>query len=182
MPQCIVIIFQQKKKFSILTRLLRTKKSSSVPPIIENGEVITKSQEKAKKFINFFAQKATVAGNNDPVPPLSPREDILSPIKQFNTSPFELGHILRNIKKSNNSYCGIPGKFLAIIATPVSFQLYKVFNNMFAEGIFPDIFKIGHICCIYKGLSAGLKKVVGGPLRYFLHLVRQLSQYSIKGF
>ena len=28
---------------------------------------------------------------------------------------------------------------------------------MFAEGIFPDIFKIGHICCIYKGLSAGLK-------------------------
>lgn len=28
---------------------------------------------------------------------------------------------------------------------------------MFAEGIFRDVFKIGHICCIYKGLNAGLK-------------------------
>ena len=60
-------------------------------------------------------------------------------------------------QKSNNSSCGIPGKFLAIIAAQVSFQLYKVFNNIFADGIFPDVFKIGHMCCIYKGLSAGLK-------------------------
>ena len=146
-----------KKKFSILTKLMRTQKVSSVPPIIENGEIITDSQEKANIFNNFFAEKATVSGNNDQVPPLLPREDIMSPIRQFNTSPFELGHLIRNIKKSNNSHCGIPGKFLAIIATPVSFQLYKVFNNMFAEGIFPDVFKIGHICCIYKGLSSGLK-------------------------
>ena len=136
---------------------MRTQKVSSVPPIIENGEIITDSQEKANIFNNFFSEKATVPGNNDQVPPLLQREDILSPITQFNTSPFELGHLIRIIKKSTNSYCGIPGKFLAIVATPVSFQLYKVFNNMFAEGIFPDIFKIGHICCIYKGLSAGLK-------------------------
>ena len=146
-----------KKKFSILTKLMRTQKVSSVPPIIENGEIITDSQEKANIFNNFFAEKATVSGNNDQVPPLLPREDIMSPIRQFNTSPFELGHLIRNIKKSNNCHCGIPGKLLAIIATPVSFQLYKVFNNMFAEGIFPDVFKIGHICCIYKGLSSGLK-------------------------
>ena len=35
-----------KKKFSILTKLMRTQKVSSVPPIIENGEIITDSQEK----------------------------------------------------------------------------------------------------------------------------------------
>ena len=84
-----------KKKFSILTKLMRTQKVSSVPPIIENGEIITDSQEKANIFNNFFAQKATVDGNDDQVPPLLQREDILSPIKQFNTSPFELGHLIR---------------------------------------------------------------------------------------
>jgi hypothetical protein len=146
-----------KKKISILTKLIRTQKISTVPPIIENGEVITDSQEKANIFNNFFSQKATVSGNGDLVPPLLQKEDITSPINQFNTSPFELGHIIRNIKKSNNSYCGIPGKFLSIVATPVAFQLYKVFNNMFAAGIFPDVFKIGHICCVYKGLNSGLK-------------------------
>ena len=106
--------------------------------------LIVKKKKTFKK--KKFAQKATVDGNDDQVPPLLRREDILLPIKQFNTSPFELGHLISNIKKSNNSYYGIPGKFLAIVATPVSFQLYKVFNNMFAEGIFPDIYKIGHIC------------------------------------
>ena len=83
-----------KKKFSILTKLMRTQKVSSVPPIIENGENITDSQEKANIFNNFFAEKATVSGNNDQVPPLLPREDIMSPIRQFNTSPFELGHLI----------------------------------------------------------------------------------------
>ena len=87
-----------KKKFSILTKLIRTQKISSVPPIIENGEVITDSQEKANIFNNFFSEKATVSGNNDPVPPLIQRDDIITPITQFNTSPFELGHIIRNIK------------------------------------------------------------------------------------
>ena len=46
-----------KKKFSILTKLIRTQKVSSVPPIIENGEVITDSQEKANIFNNFFCRK-----------------------------------------------------------------------------------------------------------------------------
>jgi hypothetical protein len=149
-----------KKKFSILSKLIRTQKVSSVPPINSNGGVVTNSQEKANIFNNFFADKATVPGNGDPVPPLQPRDDILTPLTQFNTSPFELAHIIRNIKKSNNSYCGIPGKFLALIATPVAFQLYKVFNNMFSEGIFPDVFKLGHVCCIYKGIKAGLKSSI----------------------
>ena len=46
-----------KKKFSILTKLMRTQKVSSVPPIIENGEIITDSQEKANIFNNFFCRK-----------------------------------------------------------------------------------------------------------------------------
>ena len=47
-----------KKKFCILTKLIRTQKISTVPPIIENGEVITDSQEKANIFNNFFFTKS----------------------------------------------------------------------------------------------------------------------------
>ena len=144
-----------KKKFSILSRLLKTQKISSVPPIIENGEVVTDAQAKCNLFNNFFSSKATVPGNDDPVPYLEPRTDIKEPLSNFNTSPFELADILRNIKKSNFSHCGIPGHFLALVATPVSFQLYRVFNNKWEAGIFADIFKVGHVCCIYK--RSGLK-------------------------
>ena len=88
-----------KKKFSILSRLLKTQKVSSVPPIIENKEVITDSQAKCNLFNNYDSSKATVPGNDDPVPYLEPRTDIKEPLSNFNTSPFELADILRNIKK-----------------------------------------------------------------------------------
>ena len=102
----------------------------------------------------FFAKKATVDNNNDEVPHLEPK-NINNTINKFNTSPIELAHIMRNIKKSNNSYCGVPGKFLSLIATPVSFVYYKILNGLFEIGQFPDNFKLGHICCIYKGATAG---------------------------
>ena len=119
-----------KKKFPILSRLLKTQKVSSIPPLIENGEVVTDNQAKCNLFNNFFSSKATVPGNDDPVPYLEPKTNIREPLSHFNTSPFELADILRNIKKSSFSHCGIPGHFLALVATPVSFQLYKVSNNM----------------------------------------------------
>jgi hypothetical protein len=144
-----------KKKFSILTKLMKTQKASTVPPIMDNNTIVTNAKEKCELFNDFFASKATVPGPNDPVPNLNPRDDITTELKEIFTSHFEVGKLCRDIKKSYSSYCGIPGKYLSIIATPVSFPLTRLFNNMFKEGIFPDIFKIAHICCIYK--RAGLK-------------------------
>ena len=61
----------------------------------------------------------------------------------------------REIKKSNGSHCGIPGKFLSLISTPISFPLSRLFNNLFEAGHFPEIFKQSHITALYKG--SGLK-------------------------
>ena len=96
-----------KKKFSILSRLLKTQKVSSIPPLIENGEVVTDNQAKCNLFNNFFSSKATVPGNDDPVPYLEPKTNIREPLSHFSTSPFELADILRNIKKSSFSHCNV---------------------------------------------------------------------------
>ena len=42
-----------------------------------------------------------------------------------------------------------------MIATPISFPLYKLFNNCFEVGHFPDIFKIAQITALFK--RSGLK-------------------------
>merc|ERR1712237_110220 len=143
-----------KKKFSILTKLMNNCKNSNISTIIEDGSHITDPADKAELFNNFFANKATVDNSDDEVPHLEPKNVNIT-LTEFNTSPIELAHIMRNIKKSNNSYCGVPGKFLSLIATPVSFVYYKILNGLFEIGYFPDIFKLGHICCIYKGATAG---------------------------
>ena len=106
-------------------------------------------------FNDLFSSKATVNGNDDPVPHLPPKSNIFSSLHIFNTSRIEVAKFCRDIKKSNSSYCGIPGKFISIIATPVSFPLYRLYNNLFEIGLFPDIFKISHVTALWK--KSGLK-------------------------
>ena len=120
-----------KKKFCILSKLMKNNKISHIPPIIEDEQVVTDPKEKADIFNNFFASKSSVQGAEDPAPVLPPKENIFEKLSSINTSPIEVAKLCRDIKKSNSSHCGVPGKFLALIATPISFPLYKVFNNIF---------------------------------------------------
>ena len=125
-----------KKKFSIITKLMKTQKVSNIPPILDNGKVVTGAQAKCKIFNDYFASKATVPGNNDQVPNLPLRDDIKENLSNVNTSYIEIAKLCREIKKSKTSHCGLPGKFISMIATPISFPLAAIFNNMFEEGIF----------------------------------------------
>ena len=49
--------------------------------------------------------------------------------------------------------CGpdlITGKMLKMTADAVSLPLFKLFNMLFENGIFPEIWKSGNICPIFK--------------------------------
>ena len=129
---------------------MKNQKTSYIPPLYHNDEIINDAEKKSNIFNELFTSKATVPGNNDQVPHLEPKDSIFSCLEQINTSPIEVAKLLREIKKSNSSHCGIPGKFLSMIATPVSFPLYRLFNNLFEVGHFPDIFKISHVTAIWK--------------------------------
>ena len=144
-----------KKKFSILTKLMKNQKTSIIPPLLQNGEVINDPKTQSELFNNHFISKATVPGSDDPVPILEPNNNINTPLSFINTSPIEVSKVLRQLKKSNSSHCGIAGKFINIIATPISFSLSRVFNNCFEIGHFPDIFKVAHVTALWK--RAGLK-------------------------
>ena len=144
-----------KKKFSILSNLMKNKKFSNIPSLIKDDNIVNDSETKSNIFNELFASKATVHGKDDPVPFLPQKDSIKSCLNDLNTSRIEVAKFCREIKKSNSSYCGIPGKFLGLISTPVSFPLYRVFNNLFQIGHFPEIFKISHITALWK--KSGLK-------------------------
>jgi len=102
----------------------------------------------------YFVSIVSITSPTD-TPPLLPKHDVLSDLSVINTSPIEVSKIIRSLKKSSQSYCGIPGKFLCFIATPISFSLSQLFNNMFKEGFYPDTFKLAHITAVWK--QKGLK-------------------------
>ena len=71
-------------------------------------------------------------------------------LEVLNTSPIEVAKIIRLLKKSSFSHCGVPGRFLSLISTPLSFSMSRLFNNFFEIGYFPELWKIAHITPIYK--------------------------------
>ena len=99
--------------------------------------------------------KYTVVGADNIVPELPVKENI--PLfDTINTSPLERAKIIRGFKQSYLSHCGISGKFISLISTPISFSLSKLFNNLFKDGYFPDIWKVSHVTALYtqKGLKS----------------------------
>ena len=74
----------------------------------------------------------------------------MSSLENLITSPIEVAKLIRGLKKSHSSHCGISGKFLLLISNQISYSLSKFFNNLFEIGHFPDIWKVAHISAIYK--------------------------------
>ena len=133
---------------------MNNQKFSIIPTLIENEKIIDDPKLKSNILNTHFADKSSVNSPSDEVPFL----DSLPGIGQcntLNTSPLETARIIRLTKKSHFSHCGISGKFLDMISTPISFSLSRLLNNHFEEGMFPSIWKLSHITPILK--KAGLK-------------------------
>ena len=133
---------------------MKNNKFTNVPPLVENDITVQDPSQQSNIFNEFFASKSSVNNPNDPAPNLQQKEGVSS-LNSLNTSPIEVAKFIRNIKKSQFSQCGIPGKFIHIIATPISFSMSRLFNNLFEIGHFPYLWKIAHVTAVYK--RSGLK-------------------------
>ena len=100
-----------------------------------NNSTVRDPLQQSNIFNDFFASKATVENSQDPVPNLE-QKDGISLLHNINTSPIEVARFIRNIKQSYNSHCGISGKFISMISTPISFSMSRLFNNLFEIGHF----------------------------------------------
>ena len=138
-----------KKKFGILSKLMKNGKYSTISSLTENGQIIEDPVQKSQILNKNFAAKARVQGSDDDVPYLDKKENV-SIFDMINTSPLEIAKITRALKQSHLSHCGIPGKFISLISAPISFSLSKLFNNLFKEGHFPNIWKLSHVTALYK--------------------------------
>ena len=119
--------------------------------------------EQSNLFNNLFASKATVNSPDDPIPNLQQKEGV-SLLDNINTSPIEVAKFIRNIKQSHFSQCGIPGKFIKIISTPISFSMSRLFNNRFESGHFPNLWKLAHVTPVYKRSGSKTDKTNYRPI------------------
>ena len=156
-----------KKKFQILNRVTNTGKNSYIPPLIDQGLVVHKPTEKANLFNKQFAKKATLAGYQEEAPPLEPIPNI-SELDGLLTSYYEIGPLIRSLKTSEYSPCGIPSKFLQMaqerLGPTVSKPIAKLMNAVFEAGTFPKVFKVANISPIWKNKGSKTDKANFRPI------------------
>lgn len=142
-----------RKKFSILKKLSKSEKSNYIPPLIENNETIHESEKKANIFNDFFASKSQVPNPQDEPPDL-PKINTNDVLENLNTSPFELGPLIKALKNSNFSPCGVPSNFLktaySFTGSVLTNLLCDLLNKIFYSGEFPDTWKLAHVTPIFK--------------------------------
>ena len=160
---------------------MNNQKLSIIPTLIENEKIIDDPKCKSNILNLHFADQSSVNNPSDEVPFLNPLPGI-NKCNTLNTSPLETAKIIRLTKKSQFSHCGISGKFLDLISTPISFSLSRLLNNKFEEGIFPSIWKLSHITPIFK--KSGLKsdKVNYRPISLLPTLTKILNRSFIRDF
>ena len=141
------------KKFKLLNRLMNTGKNSYIPPIIEDGEVVNDPKEKADIFMKQFEKKSKLPGRLDDAPVLEPKQTI-SILSGFNTSPHEIGPLIKDLKMAEHSPCGIPSKLLKLTYEKAGSKLTgiisKLLNKIFDKGEFPECWKLANVTPVYK--------------------------------
>ena len=79
-----------KKKFGILTKLMKNSKYSSISSLIDSGNTVEDPLQKADILNRKFATKSTVHNSTDDVPHLEKKDNIQSkPIRLQNKKPLK---------------------------------------------------------------------------------------------
>ena len=163
-----------KKKFTILKRLTNTGKNSNIPPLIDNDAIIHKPLQKAEVFNNHFAKKSKLKGSHEEPPELNPIPT-LDDLTNINTSPYEIGPLIKGMKNADFSPCGVPARFIKEIysrfGSKISSPIAKLLNIIFKSGKYPQIWKTANITPVYKRKGAKTDKSNWRP-----HLIPSLTQ------
>ena len=136
-----------RKKFAILQKLTNSSKNSVIPPLIENGKTVSDPLEQAEIFNQYFTGKSNVRNPNDTPPTLESfvTNDVF---EKLNTSHWEIGPIIKSLKSSNHSPCGIPATFIkdaySNIGSKITRLISDLLNKVFHTGEYPQIWKLAH--------------------------------------
>ena len=142
-----------KKKFLLLQKLSNSKKCSVIPPLIENGNIVKDPFEQAELFNKHFTEKANVINPNDTPPNLENfvTKDVF---ENLDTSHFEIGPIIKSLKSSNHSPCGISSAFIknaySHTGSKITTLISDLLNKIFHTGVYPQIWKLAHVTPIFK--------------------------------
>ena len=149
-------LLQQKQNLHKYHKTLRAitgrTQNHDIPPLLEDGSVLTDDQEKATLLNDYFARQSTLDIPDARLPP--PNTADTSPattLEQITTNEHEVLQILNSLNPNKSTGPdGLPVKFLKLTALLIAKPLSQLFNKSLSQGIYPEELKKANIKPIFK--------------------------------
>ena len=146
----------EKHFWNAFKKLSNKKKSTNIPPIIENGVYVTDFAKKATIFNDYFAKQCTIHDNGSTLPPLQFRTNSL--LSNIVINPDEIVSIILKQKHNKAHGCdNISMAMLKLCPKEIAFPLSLIFQKCIDTGAFPDSWKLANVQPIYKKNNRQIK-------------------------
>ena len=135
----------------ISKRILDEKSERTIPPLLENDNLVSEDDRKADIFNNYFATIAFL-DHSEPLPKLPDFQFLTDArIQNIQTSELEVQRLLSklNVHKSTGPDA-IGNWVLKHCSSSLCKPLTALFNESLNVGIFPSVWKQANVCPVFK--------------------------------
>ena len=137
--------------WKISKRILDGKSERTIPPLLENDNLVSEDDRKADIFNNYFASIASL-DHSEPLPKLPDFQFLTDArIQNIQTSELEVQRLLSklNVHKSTGPDA-IGNWVLKHCSSSLCKPLTALFNKSLSDGIFPSVWKQANVCPVFK--------------------------------
>ena len=146
----------QKHFWTAFKRITNKKKTTNIPPIIDNKLFVSNFQQKAKIFNDYFADQCTIHDNGSVLPAFNLRTNAI--LSQIDINEDQIVDIIskQNSKKAHGCD-NISVAMLQLCPTEISVPLSLIFQKCVTIGKFPDSWKFANVQPIHKKNNRQIK-------------------------
>ena len=123
---------------------------SNIPPLENNGQIVTDEYEKANIFDTYF-QSQTILDDSNAILPDLPSPTYHTQLNRIVITPLEVESILKTLKLGKASGPnGLNNRALKELSKELSSPLCYLFNQSLQHGVFLPSYKIAHVSPVPK--------------------------------
>mgnify|MGYP002259906745 FL=1 len=140
-----------KKWWSLSKSILGNKLHQSIPPLVDNGKIISSNIEKCETFNTYFANQCKLPHQDNPLPLPTFFYRTDARLNMFQIDAAQVHKVLLSLKTS--SACGpdnIGNILLKNTASGICHPLTKLFNHSLQHSHFPLPWKKSNVCPVFK--------------------------------
>ena len=139
----------EKHFWNAFKKLSNKKKTTNIPPIIENNVYVTDFSQKATIFNDYFAEQCTIHDNGSTLPPVTYRTNSL--LSNIIINPDEIVEIILKQKLKKAHGCdNISMAMLKLCPGEIAVPMSLIFQRCIETGKFPDSWKLANVQPIHK--------------------------------